>query len=197
MPILTSNIRRHKITKNADNWSGRIKLIISGFSKQNYISVDQIITAIEILPNDHIGNLKMIKYDKRKRSLKYPYNHGLRSPVNNVAGIYDDLLKGVVIFPFKNTQDFYEVFYHEIGHYVYHHSLGQNKKCEWVTKINYNSPLISDYAGKNASESFAETYMFYILRNRELKLNEIKYHFFHDIVFKTFVPDIKKIIMKY
>lgn len=194
MSILAPNIRQHKITKNLDNWPGQIKLIISGFSSQNFVSVDEIIKALEILPNDHIGNLKMIKYDKDKRSLKYPYSFNLRSSINNIVGIYDEILKGIVIFPFKNIQDFYDVFYHEIGHFVYHHVLSQNMKFVWVTKINRNSPLVTNYAGKNASESFAETYLFYVLRNSELNLNDLKYRFFYNFVFKTFIPNVKKLI---
>lgn len=184
------SIPTHQLTGDPqEQCCGKVRLTLSGFSHQRIIGVERIIQALEILPNRHIARLTAVRYSNGSRYPHYGGKLQIKGSSGALAGIYDDTANGIVIYPFENPTDFYEVFYHEIGHFVFHRVIRQKDKCQWVTRINRCSPPVTGYARKNASESFAETYMMYILRPAALRSHKQKYHFFYHIVFNGTLPD--------
>lgn len=191
------DILKEKISSDSYQWQGKIQLMITGFSKQKIISIKEISRAIEILPDNHLQGLRVVIYDPEKKIKKldrFKYFFFRRFHPTRRFSIGEYLNKGIVIYEFDSKKLFYEILYHEIGHYVFYRIIGAKLKNEWIEKISPNSNYVSNYALKTTREDFAETYMHFILYGNILRGNiKEKYNFMNEKIFFGFKPDIRKL----
>ena len=98
----------------------------------------------------------------------------------------------IVFFDFDDLALFYQILYHEIGHFVFFLALNSRAKKQWVTEIFPNSQCISHYASKNASEDFAESYASYVRNPQALEQLPAKFAFMRDWVFSGRPESLKE-----
>lgn len=158
------------------------QLQVSGFELQNKVSVEQLKASISQIPDSHLANLQVIKYDPTRsiQRLRAFYNGGF---TGTPAGEYLSNYQSVVIYDFIDYDQFRHILFHEIGHFVFFRVISSFTKKEWVTQIYPNSLHISDYAKRNACEDFAESYAFYLNKPDQLANIPAKFHFMRNKVF--------------
>ena len=102
-------------------------------------------------------------------------------------------LDNIIIFK-GGISDYEKVFWHEIGHSVWE-DLDKEQKKEWEGLFDNSTIFITNYAGKNYKEDFAENFAFYMM-DKQLKfykLDKVKRDFLDKNVkefinFSYFVP---------
>jgi hypothetical protein len=167
---------------DASNTPGKLDLRIIGFSKQSIISIQQIIQAIDILPSFHLEGLREIIYDPEFLENDLSNLYAIR-PIQNRKGEFRQKERKIVFFEFDQPKLFYQILYHEIGHFVFFLAINSRVKKQWVTEIYPHSECITAYGSVNACEDFAETYATYICDPDALKQLPIKYAFMRDYIF--------------
>ncbi len=193
-----------KVPSDSLQWSGEFKILFSGFKSQEIVALNYVIKAVEILPDFHLTGLRSINYDperKVEKIISKHENYGSRrirsniSMKDNTFGKFHNSAKGITLYKFIDKYQFLAILYHEIGHYVYYNILNGRDKKKWVNKLFQLGKFLNAYSSKNGSEDFAESYACYIVMPDELlKVSHEKYAFFHDIVFKNFIPKISVLI---
>ena len=181
------NIKQYKLQQDDRPYSGKIKLFLTGFKKQNIISVDDIVNAVDRLPDSHLQGLHELIYDPLRSSLEnVDYSQWVL--LSKSKGSFCQQQRAVTIYDFDDKQMFHQVLYHEIGHYVFYLIIDSVMKKHWVTKLFPNSKYITKYASRNGSEDFAESYAAYVLNPKELIKIPSKYYFIQNKIFKGFRP---------
>jgi hypothetical protein len=162
---------------------GKLNLRLSGFSEQEIVPVDDIVRAIDRLPDFHLEGLREIAYlpeYARDASLP-PYP---AYPRCEPKGEFVQTERRIYVYGFDRPAMFFHMLYHEIGHFVFFLVIGSRVKKNWVTELSPGSPRVTAYAGTNPWEDFAETYAYYVL-NPGLLESELpeKHAFMRDSVF--------------
>jgi hypothetical protein len=161
---------------------GKLNLKIAGFSRQSIVSISQIVQAIDLLPAFHLEGLREIVYAPDWNPTLTPDPCSPRPP-GQVKGEFRQRERRIIFFDFDSADLFYQVLYHEIGHFVFFLALNSKVKKHWVTEIYPRSACITPYGTVNASEDFAETYACYVRDPEALKQLPEKYAFMRDCIF--------------
>lgn len=173
------------IYKKEDDFTCKRKVLrmtVSGFSMQGIVDMDDIKRAVDALPNRHLEKLGGLVYEPVS-------GHG---PMGVYAyeqdefnGYVTPMRKNhrVLIHRIPDLKQFFHTLYHEIGHHVFYEVITQKEKKRWVTEVYPESPFVTPYASRNASEDFAETYATYLLDNEKLLRFGAKYTFMDRVVF--------------
>ena len=188
-------VAEQQIPVDAVEWRGKIRVLISGFGAQSIVTTDEIVAAIEILPDVHLQGLENITYDPERTipvALSWAWLEHFQTyrPLpHHAAGQY--VSEGcVAIYTFATKHRFYAILYHEIGHYVYHRVLAEPTQSLWRDSIYAASGHVSEYASRKPGEDFAETYMHYVLYRDALASGlPAKHAFMRDAVFRGFAPN--------
>ncbi len=162
--------------------SGKLNLRIVGFAQQDIVSIEQIVQAIDILPSFHLEGLREIIYAPQSLSMNPAELYGVR-PHGRRKGEFRQKERRIIFFDFDLPSLFYQILYHEIGHFVFFLAINSRVKKSWVTEIYPQSECISEYGTVNASEDFAETYACFVRDPGRLKQIPRKYAFMRDCVF--------------
>ena len=175
-------ITEYKLNRPRGPYEGRIRLYLTGFREQNIVSVDEVVAAVARLPDAHLVGLKELVYDPNRTFLEQvdyrQWFHVARS-----KGTFVQNHRKIMVFDFDSSAQFHHILYHEIGHYVFYLVLDSKIKKRWVTELYPNSQHVSDYASRNASEDFAESYAMYLLQPGVLKRIPGKFGFMEREVF--------------
>jgi hypothetical protein len=173
------------VTKNpVGGGTGRLRLLISGFSQQQVVEVNQVVAAINGLPDHHIEGLREIVY----APFGQPFEslEGYRpAPPGRRKGEFRQKERCIVLYKIESLDLFYHVLFHEIGHYVFFLALNSQVKKRWVTEIFPKSECITRYGALNASEDFAETYACYVRDPERLQELPAKFAYMRDWVFSS------------
>jgi hypothetical protein len=161
---------------------GRLNLRLSGFGAQKIVPVDDIVHAVDRLPDFHLDGLREIAYLPEwapETGTRYP-----AYPRCAPQGEFVQAERRIFVYRFDGAATFFHMLHHEIGHFVFFLVLGSRVKKQWVTQIFPASSCVTAYAGRNPWEDFAETYAYYLLQPRllERKLPE-KHAFMRECVF--------------
>ena len=165
--------------------TGRLNLVLSGFHKQNIVTTDEIVEAINALPACHIELLQIIKYDPhRKMQRLTAWLTGKSEKRSVTAAYYNFDPPGIMLYQFSNLVQFYRMLYHEIGHYVQFRVIHQSSRDKWIHEIHpASSGYVSEYAKTNAAEDFAESYSFFCVYPNELAKYPEKMKFMAEEIF--------------
>jgi hypothetical protein len=99
----------------------------------------------------------------------------------------------IVIYDFPNSALFFQILFHEIGHFVFFLVISSVVKKRWVTEIYPGSQCATSYGTLSAAEDFAETYACYA-RDPELLIRQVpdKFAFMRDYVFSGAPETLKE-----
>jgi len=186
MPFTRDKTPIYRLRSQDEEFQGRINLWVRGFKLQSIVSINDVVNAIERLPSRHLQGLKEIIYDPKRNTQASSYSAWQALARSKGGFMQNDRL--VVMYDFDSNDMFYQILFHEIGHYVFYLILDSTLKKQWVTQIYPNSQYITEYASTNASEDFAETYAAFVLRPSELNRIPVKYSYMLNQVFKGHHP---------
>ena len=181
------DVRRYKKRKVGGitgKLEGRVELLVSGFGVQKIIPVDDIVKAVNLLPDAHVAGLRAVEYDPdRHTAVPGLFSRIFRRPPPCLRGIFLQRKRKIIIYDFDSRDQFFHILYHEIGHFVFYLVLDSDAKKRWVKQLHRNRPFITRLAARNAGEDFAECYATYLLKPEKLKFLKDKYDFIHEVVF--------------
>jgi hypothetical protein len=161
---------------------GEINIIVSGFSDQCKITVDEVTHAVDALPSRHLSGVREIRFQEDHTYINEYGEEGLTTPDScKAAFVQDDQV--ILMHQFENHEEFLHILYHEIGHHVFYRVINGFQRKHWVTRIHPDSVVITRYAGLNASEDFAECYARFVLDPKQLNKLTKKYNFMRDEIF--------------
>ena len=170
---------------------GKLNLRITGFHQQSIVTVEEIVSAIDRLPSFHLEGLREIRFapedliyhssDYYEAHLPGPRKAEFRQPERRI-----------LIYDFDSKSMFYQLLYHEIGHFVYFLAINSVVKKQWVTKVHPGLPSTTPYGSRNFAEDFAESYACFVRDQEDLRrrLPE-KWQFMRDKVFSG-KPETRK-----
>jgi len=178
-------------TPAEESITGKLNLLIEGFSRQQVVPVEAIVRSLDLVPDFHLESLREIVYlpeYARAAALGQP---GL--PCSRSKGEFVQAERRIFVYAFDDPGMFFQVLYHEIGHFVFYLVIGSRVKKRWVTQIYPGSSCVTPYAALNASEDFAETYASYLRRPDVLERDFPEKHaFMHDCVFSGRAGSLKE-----
>jgi hypothetical protein len=163
--------------------AGRLNLLLEGFSRQDIVPIDDIVRSIDLVPSFHLEGLREIVYlPEYARAATALACSGM--PRSEPKGEFVQRERRIFVYAFDSSALFFQMLYHEIGHFVFYLVIGSRVKKRWVTELFPDSYCVTQYAALNAREDFAETYAFY-LRHPEVLEREFpeKHAFMRDYVF--------------
>ncbi|WP_291320913.1 hypothetical protein [Desulfonatronospira sp.] len=174
-----------------------MRVAIVNFSRQNLVSPQEIMAAVQRLPQEHYAKIKIIRYDP-ERSLALEMAYINNNPESlRARGTYlhdwESSDSVVVIYPFKTRDVFFHTLYHEIGHHVFFRVLDQSLRDEWFALRRVEKGFVSKRARKDAREDFAETYSCLCFRCRLLNHAPQKADFMLRKVFRR-VPAARRYV---
>ncbi len=161
--------------------TGKLNLRLSGFSQQNFLSIDEVVRVIDVLPSFHLQGLREICYLTPAEAAHALADEPGEGVERKAAFVQRE--RRILIYGIENPALFYHVLYHEIGHYVYYLIISSTLKQQWVTQTYPRSACVTVYGTTSASEDFAETYACYMRDPERLKAIPEKYSFMHHLVF--------------
>jgi hypothetical protein len=169
-----------------------LNLLLSGFSGQGIVSVDDIVRAIDRVPGFHLAGLREIVYlpEYAPAASIVPCTGFSRS---EPMGEFVQRERRIFVYRLNSPDVFFQMLHHEIGHFVFFLVLGSRVKKRWVTEIFPGSRCVTGYASVNPWEDFAETYAYYLLR-RDVLGNELpqKLAYMRDCVFSGRPDSLKQ-----
>lgn len=184
--------KKDKVTGTQSKIDKKLRLLLSGFTQQNIITVEKVLDAINILPDTHVAGLNKIEYDpKRVNYIQAFFSKVLRKAPKCCKGVFMQQKRKVVIYEFDTREQFYHILYHEIGHFVYLLVIDTKLKKHWVNTLHQTKPFVTSLSKRNACEDFAECYAYYITKRETLIQSKQKYDFLHEQVFGN-TPDNNK-----
>ncbi len=163
--------------------AGKLNLLLSGFWRQDIVPVDDVVRSVDLLPGFHLEGLREIVYLPEYAPLTGAFSYpGL--PCSRPKGEFVQRERRIFVYAFDDPAMFFQMLYHEIGHFVFYLIIGSRVKKRWVTEIFPDSRCVTPYAAVNAREDFAETYAHYV-RHPDFLERELpeKYAFMRDCVF--------------
>jgi len=178
--------KKSKINGIQSKLKSDLHLMLSGFGNQKLIPVNDILDAINKLPDTHIAGLREIKFDPNRETLLPNFITRLFHKAPKCCkGVFQQKKRTIVIYDFDSRAMFFHVLYHEIGHFVYFLTLSAQRKKDWVTNVHKTTPFVTSLSKRNAAEDFAECYSLYITEPKLLKHSPQKYDFIHQHVFNN------------
>lgn len=169
--------------------AGSVCLRLKDFDRQSTVSLQEIADALRILPDRHLAGLRFLVYDPDHRLALFRVCHGSGHLARRWGAYYMRRCRAIVFHGVGTRRAFLETLYHEIGHYVFHRILGGVNRKRWITQLNHAEGHVSDYAGRNGNEDFAESYSAYMTNPRLLREFPQKYAFMRDTVFAGMQPE--------
>jgi hypothetical protein len=170
----------------------KLSLLLSGFSEQSVVSVDNIVRAIDGIPGFHLEGLREIVYlpDYAPAATVVPCTGFSRS---GPMGEFVQRERRIFVYRMNCPAVFFQMLHHEIGHFVFFLVIGSRVKKRWVTEISPNSRCVTAYAAVSPWEDFAETYAYYLLHRQSLE-NQLpnKLAFMRDHVFSGRPESLKQ-----
>ena len=172
--------------------TGQLKLLLSGFSQQEVVPVDDIVDAIDLLPAFHLEGLREIvylpEYAPEASALFCP-----TLPRAEPKGEFIQRERRIFVYEFDSAAMFFHMLYHEIGHFVFFLVIGSRVKKRWVTEVFPGSACVTRYARVNPWEDFAETYAYYLLHPQVLQAELPEKHaFMRECVFSGHPATLKE-----
>ena len=164
-------------------------LQIQGFTEQGTLQDEEIASAMGVLPSRHLQQLCSVNCDFAQDSLrKDSESSSLHSSTSRIQGRYYPDRKEIYIYDCSSKWTILYTLFHEIGHHVYSWHCPDVLRSFWREKVEPNSPPVSKYGTTDPEESFAESYMHYILepffqRKESLRFNRLKFYFMTRAVF--------------
>lgn len=159
-----------------------LNLLVSGFSRQSRVGIEDISAVVDALPASHLTGLDEIIYDpdwETSTALALQNSHCPRRS----KAVYLRGKRRVLVFRFDDLEQLRHILCHEIGHHVFDRVLASKLRKEWVTVINPRSRYVTRYAMRNALEDFAESYAVFVLDPKAMLAHRKKYKFIRDRVF--------------
>jgi len=170
----------------------KLNLLLSGFSQQEIVPVDDIVRSIDQLPDFHLEGLREIAYLPQYASAASVPGYPIY-PRCAPQGEFVQSERRIYLYGFDRPAMFFHMLHHEIGHFVFFLAIGSRVKKRWVTELFPGSSCVTAYAGKNPWEDFAETYAYYALRPRALEsMLPEKHAFMRDCVFSGSPQTLKE-----
>ena len=170
---------------------GKLNLLLSGFSGQDLVPVDDIVGAIDVLPDFHLEGLREIVYLPEAAPAASTFCPLL--PRAEPKGEFVQRERRIFVYGFDSAAMFFQMLHHEIGHFVFFLIIGSRVKKRWVTEISPDSPCVTAYASVNPWEDFAETYAHYVDRPHILETDFPEKHaFMRDCVFSGSLETLKE-----
>ena len=180
--------------RTTDSGKPRVHVVVRGFKDQGLVSLAEIVAAVKRLPDLHLTGLRSIAYDPKKRlvnrlRMQRQYLRHYHQDLHATRlGEYHTNLGAIFIFRFSGKRQLFNTIYHEIGHHVYYRIMDGVQRKIWVNELFPNSEHVTEYAGRNASEDFAESYAYYQCRPSWLRsVSEEKFVFMRDQIFGSLV----------
>lgn len=166
--------------------------MLSGFSRQEIVPVDDIVSAIDRLPAFHLEGLREIvylpEYAPEASALFCP-----SLPRAEPKGEFIQRERRIFVYEFDSAAMFFHMLYHEIGHFVFFLVIGSRVKKRWVTEVFPGSACVTRYARVNPWEDFAETYAYYLLHPQVLQTELPEKHaFMRECVFSGHPATLKE-----
>ena len=161
---------------------GKINIIVSGFSDQQKISIDDVTIAVDALPSHHLSGVQEIRYQEDHTYIN-EYGEEVLTTPKTAKAVFVQNDQVILMHNFENREEFLHILYHEMGHHVFYRVINGFQRKHWVTKIHPSSAVITKYAGLNASEDFAESYARFLLDPKQLSKLTKKYNFMRDEIF--------------
>jgi len=175
-------IKSGSFTRDAPG-TGRLNLLLSGFSRQEIVPVDDIVRAIDALPAFRLEGLREIVYLPEYAPEASPLFCPIL-PHSEPKGEFIQRERRIFVYEFDSAAMFFHMLYHEIGHFVFFLVIGGRVKKRWVTELFPGSACVTRYARVNPWEDFAETYAYYLLHPEVLERESCEKHaFMRDCVF--------------
>jgi hypothetical protein len=173
--------KTYLLDKDNTHYVAHVRLWLAGFKAQHIISTEQIVAAVDKIPDRHLAGLRGIVYDHERVTQELMPYAQLAS--FSIKGAFFQQERCVVVYDFNSQARFEQVLYHEIGHYVFYCVLDSYCKQRWVTQQYPNSKFVSPIAARNASEDFAESYAYYLNKPATLRDIPSKYTFMNNEIF--------------
>jgi len=163
--------------------TGKLNLLLEGFARQDVVPVYAILRALDRVPDFHLEGLREIvylpEYARAAAGLGQP---GL--PCSSPRGEFVQGQRRIFVYAIDDPGMFFQMLFHEIGHFVFYLVIGSRVKKRWVTQVSPGSSRVTPYAALSPSEDFAETYAFYLRRPGVLERDFPEKHaFMRDWVF--------------
>lgn len=159
-----------------------MNVLVSGFSDQSIVTVEDVTAAINCLPTFHLVGLDQVIYDPEWETRSALALQETGCPRQSKAVFLRDDRK-ILMFDFDDHDEFRHILYHEIGHHVFSRILDGVLRKRWVMMINPRSRHITRYATRNAMEDFAESYATFVRDPESIERIYRKYVFLRDQVF--------------
>jgi hypothetical protein len=173
--------------------AGSLNLLLSGFSQQEMIPIDDIVRSVDRLPDFHLQGLRGIVYlpegapDTSVLAGPYPVY-----PRCDPKGEFIQTERRIFVYGFDSPAMFFHMLHHEIGHFVFFLAISSAVKKLWVNELSRGSSCVTAYAGTNPWEDFAETYAYFVLQPRLLEDQlPVKHAFMRDCVFSGHPATLK------
>lgn len=171
---------------------GSLNLRVSGFARQQVVTVAQVVQAIDVLPGFHLEGLNKIVYAP-EFFLFDPYEAYYLGAWGVRRGEFNQRERAVYVGEFQTRAQLHNILFHEIGHFVFFLIISSTVKKQWVTEVSRSADCITAYASRNTSEDFAETYSAFVQDPESLKnLIPAKYEFMRDLVFSGHPSTLKE-----
>ena len=186
--LRTPHIPTRTYVLESDNatFDSRVELWLAGFRAQNVVTTDEIVAAIDRVPNHQLEGLRGIVYDPERVTQELtPFPEPWRF---RIKGAFFQSERCVVVYDFETKARFEHILYHEIGHYVYQYVLSSFRRKRWVTQLYPASRYVTKVASRNASEDFAESYATFLCEPQRLLQIPKKHAFIRGDVFELRNP---------
>jgi len=157
--------------------AGKLNLRLAGFSRQDIVPVDDIVRAIDLLPDFHLQGLREIVYLPECAPAASVHFCPVL-PRGEPKGEFVQRERRIFVYAFDSAAMFFQMLLHEIGHFVFFLVIGSAVKKCWVTELFPGSPCVTAYASVNPWEDFAETYAYYVLHPHLLEMQFPEKHAF-------------------
>jgi len=161
---------------------GKIKLTVSGLKDQQILSLDDVTQAIDALPSRHLNGINELRFQEDHTYVN-EYGEEVLTTPKSTKGVFVQQDRIILMHHFDDIAEFKHILYHEIGHHVFYRIITGTQRHHWVTRIHPDSFVITRYAGRNASEDFAESYACFLLDPKQLLNLPEKYRFLRDDIF--------------
>ena len=175
--------RTYILEREQAAYESRVRLWLAGFSAQDIVSTEEIVAAVDRVPDHQLEGLRGVIYDPERATQDldaYSAPWGF-----NVKGAFFRVERCIVLYHFASKSRFEHILYHEIGHYVFQYILDSYQRQNWVTRIYPRSRHVTQIAGRNANEDFAESYAAFLRNRPHLLQIPQKHAFMRNEVFRA------------
>ena len=182
---------KQRTAADRDQPQRSVSVLVSGFSRQSTVSIEEISAIIGALPDFHLADLDEIIYDpdwETPSAFELQANNCPRKS----KGVFLRDKRQILVFDFDDAEELQHILYHEIGHHVFDRVLESALRKKWVTLINPDSRYVTRYAKRDALEDFAECYAIFLRDPKKLEAIYKKYNFMREQVFAGIAYNAKR-----